>query len=112
MSTLTNIPVRVTDAAAAHVQALGLQRPMEQMIEHMKQVVVGLRCIVVTYEENPEDAQIEPLVVICGYEEPSSREAGDIRIEVELDRWVVQTFPPEVGCRFVTALTAGDPNGR
>jgi hypothetical protein len=112
MATLTTIPVRITDEVAAHVDKLGLQGEMEQMIDHMKRTVVGLRSILVTYEENPENTLIDPLVVLCGYEEPSVREPGDVSLELALDRWVVQAFPPEVGSRFVTTLTTGDPDGR
>ena len=111
MSTLTSVPVRISAEAAAHVEALGLQREMELMIDHMKQTVAGLRSVVVTYEENPEDAQIDPLVVICGHEVTGVREPGDITIYHELDRWVRQTFPPEVWSHFVTTLTTGHPNG-
>ncbi len=112
MSTLTTVPVRISDEAAAHVAALGLRREMDQMIDHMKQVVAGLRSVVVTYEENPEDAQIDPLVVICGYEDAEARASGDIAIYHELDRWVRQTFPPEVWACFVMMLTSRDADGR
>ncbi len=110
--TTTTIPVRITDEAATHVDKLGLRVPMEQMIEHMKQTVAGLRAIVVTYETSPYDQTADPLVFIVGCESADARELGDIRVYEELSRWAIQTFPCEVTGHLHMSVEPGDIDGR
>src|SRR5437870_5771116 len=54
MATTATIPVNVSAEAAARVAELGMQREFEEMIEHAKQTLPGVRWIHVTLEDSPE----------------------------------------------------------
>jgi hypothetical protein len=107
MSITTIVPINVTPEAASRVADLGMQRELEQMLEHTRQVVPGLQAIKVSLAP-PYDTGDEPRVVI----EPTmvNSNGPDNSAEKEWDRWIVNAFSPDVGQHFclLTVYGAGD----
>lgn len=101
MSAITSIPVNVTAEAAAQVAKLGMQAQLQQMIEHTRQTVPGLRCIDVELAPRYDEPDEEPGVTIVATrddphldDDPTGRRLG---------HWLVTTFPPDV-CRHFAIL--------
>lgn len=109
MATLT-IPITVAPDAANRIAELGLDSEFEQMLEHTRQSVVGLRAITVTLECDPELRE-EPGIVIWSYRDDPG--PGDDPTDRLWGEWKVEKFPPKV-CQHVCMLTIyGAPaNGR
>jgi hypothetical protein len=88
----TTIPVRILPEAAARIAALGFQAPVDQMIEHARNLPGVVRVEVVLNDRY--DMSGEPGVAVDAYSDrpfdPADRTASD------LARWAVTTFPPEV----------------
>jgi hypothetical protein len=109
MAPTTTIPLTVTPDAAAYVAELGMQEPFEQMIEHTRHTMAGLRAIRVTLQP-PYDLGGGPCVLIEATtddphldDDPSQREWGF---------WKGETFPPEVGQHFVLLVVHGPAHAR
>jgi hypothetical protein len=108
MSTAT-IPVTVTPEAAARVAELGMQRELDQMLEHAKQTIPGLRSILV--EESPHyEAGDEEGVTIWAVMHPPN--PGEDRTEWQWGRWVTGAFPPDVFRHFVLMTRYEADHGR
>jgi hypothetical protein len=90
------IPVTVAEDAAARVAELGMQREFDQMIEHAKQALPGLRSIRVTLEYDPECPTNPPGVVIWALREDLVEKHKLDPASEEFRYWIVATFPPEV----------------
>lgn len=104
MTRTTTVPLTVTPEAAAHVAQLGLHEEFEQMLEHTRQAVPGLRSIQVKLEYNPE-TEDQPAVVIW-----SSMEDRGLDYDPTAEqwsRWEIETFPPEVCIHFVMVPILG-----
>lgn len=92
MSASTEIPVTIAPEAADRIAELGMQKEFEQMIAHVRQVVPDLAAIEVV-RELPYDTDWEP-VSITAYSDRAF--APGENTSRDLDRWVVNTFPPQV----------------
>ncbi len=106
----TAIPVTIAEDAAARVAELGMRREFEQMIEHAKQVMPGLREIRVTLERDPVYPSEDPAVLILAHRDEPSDPTAD-RTDWDFSGWKVRTFPPEVTTRFVVMSAFGGPDG-
>jgi hypothetical protein len=111
-STTASIPETIAPEAAAHVDKLGLRHVMNQMIDHMKQVVAGLRRIVVTYDARPYAPEDDPLVVIWGCRDDSPQDSAEDHPEREFIQWQIRTFSPDESSHFVMSTAPGDFDGR
>jgi hypothetical protein len=101
MSTMT-VQVTITPEAAARVAELGMQAELEQMLEHTRQVVAGLRKIVVDITL-PYDTGTEIGIGIEAYTTiPFVR--GDLT-DWDWGVWKARTFPPEVCEHFSFGIT-------
>jgi hypothetical protein len=107
----TAIPVTVAEGAAAHVAQLGMQRELEQMIEHAKQVMPHLRHLRVTLEYNPECPHEDPAVVIWAHRSDAPAPGTLDQIDWDYSAWKVQTFPPEVCLNFTVISVYGGVDG-
>jgi hypothetical protein len=94
MSAIASIPVNVTAEAAAQVAKLGLQAQLQQMIEHTRQSVPGLRCIDVELAPRYDEPKEEPGVTILATRDDPHLD--DDPTGRELAHWIVSTFPPDV----------------
>ena len=94
MSAITSIPVNVTAEAAAQVAKLGLQAQLQQMIEHTRQSVPGLRCIDVELAPRYDEPGEEPGVTILATRDDPHLD--DDPTGRELRAWTISTFPPDV----------------
>src|SRR5262245_14007910 len=111
MATATLVPITVESDAAARVAELGIQREFEQMLDHARQTVPGLRCIRVTLEYDPHGAEEPGLVIWSHRDRPSSLDYDST--DEEWGMWFVTAFPPQV-CRHLCMISIReDPlNGR
>ncbi len=104
MSTTTSIPVVVQPDAAARVTALGRQTELEQMIEHVRQMVLGIRYIEVQLRPSYDLGDDDRVVIEATIDKPH---LDDDRTDRQLIRWQVDTFPPEVLEHFCILTTYG-----
>jgi hypothetical protein len=95
MAVTTTIPVEIAPDAAARVAELGMQRELEQMLEHTRQAVPGLVGITVTIYEHP-DEEGQPHVAITGWKPGAAPSGDDYRPESEWRSWFARAFPPDV----------------
>jgi hypothetical protein len=93
MSPPATIPVTFTAQATARIGELGMQAEVERMLEYARHNIPDLVRIKVGLNERYDDDS-PPGVAIDAY---SRRPYDpDDRIDSELCRWMVKTFPPEV----------------
>src|SRR5262249_27252432 len=104
MTPTTTVLLTVTPDAAAYVAELGMQEPFDQMLEHTRQTMAGLRAIRVTLQP-PYDLGGGPCVLIeATTDDPR---LGDDPSEREWARWQVGAFSPEVNQHFVLLVVYG-----
>ena len=72
----TTIPITVAPDAEAHAANLGMQRELEQMVQHALQTAPGLHEIRVTLEFDPEFPDAIPQLVIWAHRDEPPSEAG------------------------------------
>jgi hypothetical protein len=107
------IPIVVNEDAAARVAELGMQRELEQMLEHARQVVPDLRALRVTLEHDPARPEDEPQVVLWAYrDKPRPEDLSSDRTDSDYAAWKIRTFPPEVCAHFVMLSVYGAADGR
>jgi hypothetical protein len=95
MTIKTDIPVVIRPEAAARIEQLGIQREVEQMLEHTRQSVPGLESIEVeAWDDEFEPGQ--PHLSIVGWRPGCSSSGADFDPETEWGSWFVRAFQPEV----------------
>src|SRR5262249_38438551 len=104
MSTTTNIPVKVDPEAAARVAELGMEREFQEMLDHTREVVPGLRFIEVELHHYPDDPSDERIVIISVRNLPGP---GDDPTDRQWGAWFVRRFPPEV-CRHFVMISGSE----
>lgn len=97
MSATAQVPVEMAPGAAELIRELGLRRQVEEMIEHTRQTVAGLRSIEIDvwYEHDPEDRPPLPHLTVIGRRD-GHRPSADSGTERDWFEWSVRTYPPEV----------------
>ncbi|HKI38071.1 MAG TPA: hypothetical protein VKA46_39825 [Gemmataceae bacterium] len=104
MSAGVLVPVSMPAEARELIQELGLRGPVEEMIEHTRQAVAGLRSIEIeAWYEHEEDRTPLPHVTVIGWRD-GHRSAADDVTEREWFEWAVRTYPPEVKLHLSFAL--------
>src|SRR5438876_596829 len=98
----TTVPVTITPEAAARVAELGMQRELEQMIEHTKQTVPGLHAITVILEPCYDTRHEEGITIQALVDDPHLEYDPT---EMDWGGWQVDTFPPEVCEHFLMTTT-------
>jgi hypothetical protein len=103
MDASTTIPVTVTPEAAAHVAELGMQKELEQMLEHARQTIPGLLrldvILVPPYDTGDEDSVLIQATQDLAFHGPNDRTYW------EWGGWKVETFPPDVCRHFAFLMT-------
>jgi hypothetical protein len=110
MATTANVPITIAPEAAAHVAELGLQQEFEQMLEHTKQAVPGLRAINVILTYDPETGD-DPRIIIEALKPQPARPEEDTS-QFDYRWWEINTFPPEVFTHFCMLTIYEVPDGR
>jgi hypothetical protein len=100
MST-TTVPVTITPEATARLAELGMLAELEQMLEHTRQVVPGLRKIEVNINL-PYETHTDIGIGIEAYS-TLAYVPGD-RTHWDWGAWKVRAFPPEVCEHFSFGL--------
>jgi hypothetical protein len=109
--TAAAVPVTVAEDAAAQVAQWGMQRELDQMIEHARQTAPGLRSIRVTLEYNPARPEEEPGVVIWVLRDDLAHPEVSDPTDWDWCGWRARTFPPEVLIHFSMISLYGDMDG-
>jgi len=96
MATIT-VPVNITPEAAERIAERGLKVPLDQMIEQAVKIVPGIRRVEISLE-GPYDTHDEPYLEATAYRDPRFYQESDpvTPEERQYDRWIVETFPPDV----------------
>ena len=95
MSAIAGIPILIEPEAQARVAELGMQKELEIMLEHTRQVVLHLQDIRVVLEP-PYDTGDEPYITIEATRGGSYK--GDDPTQREWGAWFVSNYSPDV-CR-------------
>jgi hypothetical protein len=85
------------------VAALGLQAEYEQLLQHARETIPGLRQLNVELHP-PYDTGIEDRVIIEAVCAPLAHGPDD-RTWWEYSRWKVTTFPPDVYRHFTVTIS-------
>ncbi len=109
MNAATDIPVTITPEAEARITELGMRKELEQMIAHVREVVPGLSAIDVKLAEC-YDTRDETGVSIFAYSDRLFQ-PGE-KVSDEMDRWAINTFPPQVLEHLCILYSPGRPNAR
>jgi hypothetical protein len=110
MNAVPMVPVTVRPEAAARVVEMGLQAELEQMLEHVQQVVPQLRSIEVRAEE-PYDTGAEPGVSVWAWTGLPWQQID--AVWRSLARWRGTFFSPAVRERLsVDVLPGGNDAGQ
>lgn len=98
MATVAEIPVVILLPAADRALALGFWPEFKAMLEHTKDSVPGVLAISATYDDRWRDDDQHLIVIAAevGEEDFHPRAPGTESIAWRLDRWAIETFPPEV----------------
>jgi hypothetical protein len=110
MATTANVPITITPEAATRVAALGMQREFEQMLEHARQTIPGLRALTATLTFDPEE-EVEPRVLMLATV-PEPKRPEEDETEWEFGRWQIDTFLPAVSSQFLLMTEYEAPHGR
>src|SRR5262245_10427375 len=102
------IPVTVSEDAAAFIAELGMQREFEQMIEHTRQTIPDLRMIDVVLDPDPS-GEIGPGIIIQPHRPDPG--PGPDPAEREWGVWLTNAFPPQVWTNFVL-MSLYEPQNR
>jgi hypothetical protein len=105
MSATATIPITIQPEAAVHVQALGLQRALEQMLDHTLQTVPGVHDLKVSLEFD-RDGIDDPRIMLLAIKEAPNDPAVD-DTEWKWGTWLTTHFPPEVFRHFVLLTAYG-----
>jgi hypothetical protein len=97
MSVLTTVPVTITADAEKIVAGMGLQEQFEQILDHIRQTMPGLKSIRIEYAY-PEELGSEPGVEIFVFKE-NTGEQRDPTWDA-LSDWLLATFPAVIWSRF------------
>src|SRR5262245_9888867 len=92
MATIT-VPTTIAAEATAYAAELGMEAPFQQMLDHIRQTVSGLRSIEVKLE-HPYDLGGGPSVVFDVLIDSPNWEQD--RTRWDLRDWEINTFPPDV----------------
>jgi hypothetical protein len=107
MATSTDIAVTIAPEAAARVAELGLEPQFQQILEHTKQTVPGLKAIEVAFERLVEDPD-NPIVVLEAIRALPRPEGDDPTERVDL--WTIETFEPDVLRHFIVMTCFESPH--
>jgi hypothetical protein len=97
MPTTHTVPLVVEPEAASLVAELGLQVELEQILEHARQTITGLRRLQVKIA--PAYDTGEEGIIIEASRDPASRNNSNWNWE-QFSRWKIATFPPDVYRHF------------
>lgn len=113
MSAEVLAPVSMPAEAVELVQQLGLRRAVEEMIEHTRQAVAGLRSIEVEawYEQDADDQPPLPHITVIAWRD-GHRSATDEATERQWFEWCVRSYPPEVKQHVSFAVQCRGDYGR
>ncbi len=105
----TTVPITVEPEAAARVKELGLEEPLQRMLEHTRDFVPGLLTIQVTLEFDPDEVR-DPTIVLW----PCRRDPGleDDDTDRSWGRWLAAHYSPDVNRHFVLISLYESANGR
>jgi len=106
------VPVRISAEASAHVERIGLRPVMEQMIDYLNKTAPGLRSIDVQHSYFPDAPWDGEKIVLTGYHDERAGEPSTVSLHDRFDRWIIETFAPEVRTNFITFLAPGELDGR
>jgi hypothetical protein len=110
MPAIQTTPARWTEDAAAYVVQSAHQKEVEQILDRVRQVVLGLRVLEVTLGLGDGPSTVSQLVIEVWIDEPN--EVDSDLTQWELSRWKVTTFSPEVNERIVILVLYGVADGR
>jgi hypothetical protein len=97
MHTTHAVPLTVEPEAAALVAELGLQAPLEQMLEHARRTITGLQSLQVKF--GPAYDTGEERIIIEAVRDPASRDSTAWTWE-QFSRWKLSAFSPDVYRHF------------
>jgi hypothetical protein len=110
MSTATTVPVTITPEAAGHVNGLGLERELAQILDYIQKTAPDLLRIeaVLDYDR---DSPVPDAELVRAYL-PEPYGPIDLQWQHEFDRWILTTYPVAISMHFVVTTRYEAPHGR
>ena len=106
----STVPVDVTPEAAHRIAELGIRSEVDHMIEHAIKTVRGIQQVEITLEPINEMYD-EPWLSGRAYRADELWDTENPDVD-QYNRWIIDTFPPDVLWRFVLHIRAGAPHAR
>ena len=110
MATATTIPVIVSEEAAAHVAKLGMRSEFDEIVEHARQTLPGLRKIEVTLSYLVDEPETPPKVALDAYR-PWLSQQEEATIHDAWSRWFVR-LPLSTRLNFILMSMPEEADGR
>lgn len=102
------LPCSITSQAAAYVAKIGMQAPLQKMLDNIPLRIPNVRAIQV-YLQEPYDLGGGPSVILDVARDRPDAAYDDT--EWRWQRWVAETFPPEEFQHFCILSNQGFANG-
>jgi hypothetical protein len=106
MIALSTIPVEVSEEAARYIEQLGLQEPLQRMLDEIPKRFQAVHWIKVILEYIVDEGNRPSVAIDVAREHPG---AGDDPSGRQFGRWVIETFPPEIWSHLVVMDIYVDP---
>jgi hypothetical protein len=91
------IPLTVTREATDFISQRRLQEPFQRMIDHISEGIPGVRAVAVSLQPRYEEDEDPCVILDVTREKPC---LGYDPAEENWQRWISETFPPEVFTHF------------
>jgi hypothetical protein len=96
---MTDVPVVVTDEAAAYIAQVSMQQELEQMLDWIRQHVIPLEGIRVILDRRLYE-KLPPHVYIRAYQGRANENTPLDLVQFDWGHWKVHTFPGNVCTTF------------
>jgi hypothetical protein len=93
MATPTTIPVTVTPEAAARVAELGMQRELDEMVQHTLETIPGLQSIKVVLELPYDTGEEDRITIEAAVDRKTP---GLYEADEQWGRWAINRYPSRV----------------
>lgn len=108
MATDTLIPTKIEPRAAQFATRLGLQAPLAEIVDHLKQTTPGLLDLAVEYAPAYDTGEEGILIHACRERpDPPDQDCWE-----RFSAWKLARFAPDVWRHFNLILTSNNQHGR
>jgi phosphopantothenoylcysteine decarboxylase len=108
-ATASTVSICVSPEAASWVELLGMEAEFEKMLEHAKASIPALRSIDVTLNRQPSQRVEAQVFLMATMDDPALDDDVAQATKLNWDKWVMDSFSPDVNRHFVM-MTRYEPS--